>query len=65
MMEQSGRECTTRRTDLFPSSRAMAGDKGVGTVAHGHGSVNRGRGQTVGGGGGAVRWSGHAHGLRA
>jgi hypothetical protein len=27
-MEQSGSECTRRRKDLFPSSRATTGDKG-------------------------------------
>jgi hypothetical protein len=47
-------KCIRRRKDLFPSSRAAAGDKGVGTSAHGRGGVNHGYGQTVGEGGTVV-----------
>jgi hypothetical protein len=48
-MEQGMSECTRRRKDLFPLLRATAGDKGMGTGAHGRGAMDRGRGQTVGG----------------
>jgi hypothetical protein len=49
-MEQSESECTRRGKNLFPSSRAMAGDKGLGTSAHGRDGVNHGRDHTMGGG---------------
>jgi hypothetical protein len=65
VMEQSRSECTRKRKYLFPLSRAAAGDKGMGTGVHGHGGVNHGPDQTVGGGGRAAQWYGRAHGQRA